>query len=101
MSDSKTEIKKFFRDNAARYDLGIWAYRLMGVNERRYRRETVSALGLHAGDTVIDLACGTGLNFPLLVRTVGAAGKIIGVDISPEMLAQARRRIERSDWRNI
>jgi ubiquinone/menaquinone biosynthesis C-methylase UbiE len=101
MSTPKQEILDFFRDQASRYDLGVWAYRLMGIDEGRYRRDTVNALALKPGDTVIDLACGTGLNFPLLEKAVGAAGKIIGVDISPEMLDQARRRIERSGWRNV
>lgn len=101
MSNPRQEILDFFRDQASRYDLGVRAYRLMGIDEGRYRRDSVAALALHPGDTVIDLACGTGLNFPLLEKTVGAAGKIIGVDISPEMLEQARRRIEKAGWRNV
>jgi ubiquinone/menaquinone biosynthesis C-methylase UbiE len=101
MPDSKQEILDYFRVNAGRYDLGVLAYRLLGIDEGRYRRDTVAALGLRPGDSVIDLACGTGLNFPLLEKSVGAAGKIIGVDISPEMLEQARRRVEKAGWRNL
>ncbi|MBN2083904.1 MAG: class I SAM-dependent methyltransferase [Anaerolineales bacterium] len=101
MPDSKQEILDFFRDQACRYDRGVWAYRLMGIDEGRFRRETVRALALARGDTVIDLACGTGLNFPLLQKAVGASGKIIGVDLSPEMLGRARRRVETAGWRNV
>jgi SAM-dependent methyltransferase len=41
------------------------------------------------------------LNFPYPVKAVGTEGKIVDVDISPEMLGQARRRIERAGWRNV
>ena len=101
MSDPKQEVLEYFRDQAGRYDMGVWAYRLMGIDEIRCRRETVAALALAPDDTVIDLACGTGLNFPLLQKAVGASGKIIGVDISPEMLNQARRRVQKAGWRNV
>jgi ubiquinone/menaquinone biosynthesis C-methylase UbiE len=101
MPDSRQEIKEYFRGTAAQYDWGVRMYRLMGVDDRRYRRDTVAALGLRPGDTVIDLACGTGLNFPWLEKAVGPSGKIIGVDLSPAMLARARRRLEKAGWGNI
>ena len=101
MPDLNRQIQNFFRDNAYRYDLGVWSYRLMGVDDRRYRREAVAALGLRPGDTAVDLACGTGLDFPLLVRAVGPAGKIIGVDLSREMLDQAGKRTASAGWRNV
>ncbi len=99
MPDSKQKILDYFRDQAGRYDWGVRAYRLMGIDEGRCRRDTVKALA--PGDTVIDLACGTRLNFPLLAKTVGASGKLIGVDISPEMLDRARRRVEKAGWGNV
>jgi demethylmenaquinone methyltransferase/2-methoxy-6-polyprenyl-1,4-benzoquinol methylase len=61
----------------------------------------MQALGLHAGDTVIDVACGTGLNFPLLQEVIGPDGRIIGVDLTDAMLAQARGRIEMNGWSNV
>ncbi len=95
------QIEEFFNANAGRYDLEVWFYRLMGVDEGLYRRETVDALALRPGDTVIDLACGTGLNFPMLEKAVTGTGKIIGVDLSPEMLDRARRRADAAGWRNV
>src|SRR6185312_12340099 len=53
------------------------------------------------GGTVVDLACGTGQNFPLLERAIGPGGRIIGVDLTDAMLAQARRRKEDNGWSNI
>jgi demethylmenaquinone methyltransferase/2-methoxy-6-polyprenyl-1,4-benzoquinol methylase len=56
---------------------------------------------LKAGDTVIDIGCGTGLNFHLLHQAVGSKGTVIGVDLSESMLAQARHTAETNQWTNI
>ncbi|MEE9324652.1 MAG: class I SAM-dependent methyltransferase [Dehalococcoidia bacterium] len=61
----------------------------------------IAKLALKPGDTVLDLACGSGLSFEYLEREVGLGGRIIGVEISPDMLALARERIERHKWDNI
>jgi ubiquinone/menaquinone biosynthesis C-methylase UbiE len=67
----------------------------------RWQALAVERLQLQPGETVIDVACGTGLNFPLLEAQVGDGGRIIGVDLSPEMIAQARERIADHGWRNV
>jgi len=61
----------------------------------------VRALGLRPGATVVDVACGTGLNFSLLEQAIGPNGRIVGVDLTDAMLAQARQRIETNGWRNV
>lgn len=81
------------------YDALAPGYTLLGGGA--YRRQAVGALALRPGDTVVDLACGTGANFPHLARAVGAGGRVIGVDLSPGMLAQARQRIEDEGWENV
>jgi ubiquinone/menaquinone biosynthesis C-methylase UbiE len=43
---------------------------------------------------VVDIACGTGLNFPLIEEVIGPDGRIVGVDLTDAMLAQAQDRIE-------
>lgn len=65
-----------------------------------YREKAIKALKLRAGDIVVEIGCGTGLNFPLLEKAVGPKGKIIGVDLTDAMLSQARRRIE-ENWSNV
>jgi ubiquinone/menaquinone biosynthesis C-methylase UbiE len=67
----------------------------------RWQRMAVDRLGLRVGETVIDVACGTGLNFPLLEERIGAEGKVIGIDLSPEMLAIARQRVGARGWGNV
>ena len=61
----------------------------------------VALLGLRSGDTVLDLACGTGLNFALLIDAVGPSGAVIGLDRSREMLEMARRRVKLNGWTNV
>lgn len=50
---------------------------------------------------MLDVACGTGVCFPLLEEHVGHSGRIIGVELSPDMLALARRRVEDAGWTNV
>ncbi len=61
----------------------------------------IEALAPVAGQQVLDIGCGTGLNFPLLQERLGASGTIVGIDHSAEMLRQARRRSRASGWENV
>ena len=65
------------------------------------RADAIEKLQLHAGDSVIDVGCGTGLSFELLHSRVGHEGRITGVDQCPEMLAIARKRVRRHHWDNV
>jgi ubiquinone/menaquinone biosynthesis C-methylase UbiE len=47
-------------------------------------------LGLTAGETVLDLGSGAGIDALIAARAVGNEGRVIGVDMTPEMLAAAR-----------
>jgi SAM-dependent methyltransferase len=46
------------------------------------------------GQVVVDLGCGAGLDLLLAARKVGPRGRVIGIDMTEEMLRQARRNIE-------
>src|SRR5712692_4203623 len=65
------------------------------------RQKAVELLDLKEGDRVLDVGCGPGGSFPYLVRAVGQSGQVVGVEISPEISINARRRIERNGWRNV
>jgi SAM-dependent methyltransferase len=65
------------------------------------RRTAVARLELQAGQTVIDVGCGTGLSLPLLVAAVGRRGHVIGIEQSPEMLDRARSRAKAAGWRQV
>lgn len=87
-----------------RYSAGARFYDVLSGERWVYRAGRVagiSALGVKPGDTVLDLGCGTGLNFPLLVEAVGPTGLVIGLDRSPDMLRMARARVSEAKWRNV
>jgi demethylmenaquinone methyltransferase/2-methoxy-6-polyprenyl-1,4-benzoquinol methylase len=50
---------------------------------------------------VVEIACGTGLNFPLIEEVIGPDGRIVGVDLTDAMLARAQERIEANRWSNV
>jgi demethylmenaquinone methyltransferase/2-methoxy-6-polyprenyl-1,4-benzoquinol methylase len=49
----------------------------------------------------VDIACGTGRNFALIEAAIGPRGRIVGVDLTDAMLAQAQTRIARNGWHNV
>jgi demethylmenaquinone methyltransferase/2-methoxy-6-polyprenyl-1,4-benzoquinol methylase len=65
------------------------------------RRKAVVKMGLSRGDSVLEIGCGTGRNFPYLRQAVGPEGRIYGVDISPGMLRKAGQLRDANAWRNI
>jgi ubiquinone/menaquinone biosynthesis C-methylase UbiE len=65
------------------------------------RRLAVEALRVGPGSRVLEVACGTGRNFPYLQEAIGSNGELVGLDYTPEMLASARRLVERKGWRNV
>lgn len=95
------EVRGVYDRKARIYDLAVWCYYLVGMRIWRWRRMAVDALILRLGDTVVEIGCGTGLNFPLLEQAVGGDGKIIGVDSSDAMLERARERVRVAGWRNV
>ena len=86
-----------------RYAAGARWYDLISAEPvyRAGRRIGIAQLELHEGDTVIDIGCGTGLNFPLIQDAIGATGRLVGLDASADMLSQARRRADRRGWANV
>ncbi len=68
---------------------------------RNLRRRATVHLGLSCGDSVLEIGCGTGRNFPYLRNAVGPEGCIYGVDISPGMLRKAQDLRDTNRWHNI
>jgi ubiquinone/menaquinone biosynthesis C-methylase UbiE len=94
-------IVDLYRKRARNYDLTVQLYYLLGFRLSAYRRRAITSLKLRTGAAVVDIACGTGANFPFLQQAIGPRGKIIGVDLTDAMLAQARRRVEEKGWLNV
>ena len=87
-------IKKKYRRNARFYDLPEGSLGSL-------RAEAVSRLALKPGQVVLDFGCGTGLSFALLEQAVGRNGRIVGVELSPDMLARARGKVASHGWMNL
>ncbi len=98
---TREHLIEVYRKKAKHYDISCRLYPAPGYPQRSQRLRAVQALGLRAGDSVIDIACGTGLNFPLIEEAIGPGGRIVGVDLTDAMLARAEDRIDTNGWRNI
>lgn len=103
-SKSDDEVGSTYRKGARQYDSAVHMFDLFrpfGFDIPAWREEAVRALDLKPGDTVVDVGCGTGLNFPLLQGAIGPEGRIVGVDLSAAMLDQARGRVAGTGWQNV
>ena len=101
VDDKRERLVEVYRKKAKHYDVTSRLYPAPGYPQRAQRRLAVQELRLVPGDTVDDMACGTGLNFPLLQEAIGPDGRIVGVDLTDAMLDQARQRIETNGWSNV
>ncbi len=66
-----------------------------------HRREAIELLRVQPGQTIVDVPCGTGANFPLLEPLLGPAGTVVGCDYSHGMLARARSKVTAAGWDNV
>lgn len=75
------------------YSHASWLTRPERVREEAPDR-LLALLGVKPGQTVCDFGCGNGYHTLKLARQVGPAGRVLAVDIQPEMLDLLRRRSE-------
>ncbi|HVJ54213.1 MAG TPA: class I SAM-dependent methyltransferase [Aliidongia sp.] len=85
-------VRALFNDTAPHYDT---VNRIFSLGSGTwYRRRCLLRAGLKPGDTVLDIAIGTGLIAASAQAIVGDTGEIIGLDLSEGMLAEARRKLD-------
>src|SRR5215208_3088206 len=63
--------------------------------------DPITLASLQPGQTVLDLGSGAGLDCFFAAKKVGAAGRVIGVDMTPEMIERARSSAKRLDVQNV
>jgi SAM-dependent methyltransferase len=63
--------------------------------------DPITLAGLQPGQTVLDLGSGGGIDAFMAARQVGPAGRVIGVDMTPEMLAKAERNKKKVGLDNV
>ena len=83
-----------YRRLAAGYDASCWTV-------EPGRAEAIALLRLREGQTVLDVASGTGKSFPLLAQAVGKSGRVIGIEQSPEMARIGQQRIDTLRLANV
>ncbi|MGA4860164.1 class I SAM-dependent methyltransferase [Streptomyces koyangensis] len=84
MSHDHAHVREFFTPRAATWDSRF-------PDDGPAYEAAVRALGLRPGDAVLDAGCGTGRALPALRAAVGAAGTVLGADLTEAMLAEAVR----------
>ncbi len=91
-------MAKTIREVLVAYDRAAPLYGLMNQvyffgRDKRFRSMVAEKLNLKPGDAVLDLCCGTALDFPFLLQKIKTQGTLLGVDLSSEMLKQAKKEI--------
>lgn len=61
----------------------------------------VALASLKKGEVVLDLGSGAGVDCFLAAKKVGAEGRVIGVDMTPEMLSRARANAKKGNYKNV
>ncbi len=92
---NQAQIIDIYRQRAKNYDASSIS------SLETWRKEAVKMLNLKRGDLVVDIGCGTGLNFALVHEAIGPEGRIIGVDLTDAMLDYARLRVAEHGWKNV
>jgi ubiquinone/menaquinone biosynthesis C-methylase UbiE len=92
-----TQVQRRYRRIARIYDVANLEWLLYAAARKR----AIDMLQLQPGARVLDVACGTGANFALIEQRIGPTGELVGVDLTPQMLARARARVGDQAWKNV
>ena len=68
---------------------------------RRYTRPVLDRVGIQPGERVLELGPGPGAFTVEAAQRVGAQGRLIAVDIQPEMIAQVEKRVREAGLTNV
>jgi O-methyltransferase/aklanonic acid methyltransferase len=91
----KSDVTNVFNRAAATYDRsGVEFFTPMG-------RRLVELVAPQAGSSVLDIGCGRGACLFPAAAAVGPTGRLVGIDIAPAMIEEARRESERLELGNV
>lgn len=89
-------VQRYGWDLAARTYEGLWQTQLAGA-----QADMLALADLRQGESVLDVACGTGLVTLKAAHTVGAPGRVLGIDLSGLMVDAAAARALKSRLQNV
>jgi demethylmenaquinone methyltransferase/2-methoxy-6-polyprenyl-1,4-benzoquinol methylase len=100
MAASEKEISRVTRSRQearANYDrISGWYDLIEGVWEQALREEALGRLGVREGETALEIGFGPGHDLISMARSVGASGRVYGIDLSRGMLAVAITRVHKA-----
>jgi ubiquinone/menaquinone biosynthesis C-methylase UbiE len=80
---------------------GAWWLDRANRDETQQPEHVLDVMGVHAGQTVADIGCGSGYFSVHLAKRVGDTGKIFATDLQPEMLALLDKKVRAAHLTNI
>jgi ubiquinone/menaquinone biosynthesis C-methylase UbiE len=96
MSETIERVPRTEQEAAASYTrLSKW-YDRFGGSEEPHIAEGLRLLDVQPGERVLEVGFGTGRSLIALAHAVGSSGQVIGVDLSPGMIAVAREQVRKS-----
>ena len=98
---TREKIRHIYSSSALHYQMILKFYRGLGVNLGKWRKDAIHRLPDLREPRILDVSTGTGANLPLLVEKYPDYKEIVGIDYTPEMLRQAKRRVRDNDWKNV
>lgn len=93
-TQSLESIERFYKIHSLVYDYTRWMILFS-------RDEAAKELVTLPGGDYLEIGCGTGLNFGRILRQLGPQGTLTGLDFSPDMLAVARKRVDRDGMKQV
>ncbi|WP_299011948.1 methyltransferase domain-containing protein [uncultured Shewanella sp.] len=93
-SDAILSLSGYAIDGLADIDSHIFEYNFSCGNP-------IDIAKIKAGETVLDLGCGTGLDVILAAEKVGQSGRVIGIDMTDEMLSIAQKKVDSLQLNNV
>ena len=91
VSATLEDIKKSYRVLSKFYGL------VEGIFEKVPRERGLEFLSVKEGEVVLEIGIGTGFSLKEIARSVGAAGKAYGIDITRQMLRLAEKRLRKAE----
>ena len=99
MTASQKNFAEEYYSSWSKYDFIVNLFQL--GQDNMHRTKALKLAALKAGDTVLDLCCGSGLSLRAIESIIGAEGKIIAIDANEKMLELAVQRAHKHGWKNI